>query len=210
MASIIDSRMLAKTSSLSAAVMNVISPLDVVGVLNRNRISFVLLGAYGLASWMKKPRSTEDVDVMVAARQHKKAVRLLLAAFASLEADEHHVVTRLRDKETKDVAIDVMQPNQQLFRVVFKHTKDIDFSGQRCRIPTLEMALAMKFAAMISLHRRDADKHQDAHDFIRIVDVNPDINFDKLTLLGDLVYPGGGAEIVAKVQQVRAGEKLLL
>jgi hypothetical protein len=50
----------------------------------------------------------------------------------------------------------------------------------------------------------------DASDFIRIVNVNPDIDLAKLEELGDLVYPGGGKEIVEKVRQVRAGQKLVL
>jgi hypothetical protein len=50
----------------------------------------------------------------------------------------------------------------------------------------------------------------DAHDFIQIVDVNPDIDLETLAQLGELFYPGGGKEIVEKVRQVRAGEKLNL
>ena len=72
------------------------------------------------------------------------------------------------------------------------------------------MALAMKFSAMISLTRSDYKKHFDAGDFIRIVKANPDIDLEKLHMLGQLVYNGGGAEIVEKVKQVRAGEKLKL
>jgi hypothetical protein len=191
--------------------MKAISPLEVIAVLNRNRISFVLVGAYGLAGWTKKPRATEDVDVLVAARQHPKAVRELLSAFPHLEADEQEVVTRLRDRETKDVAIDVMKPNQ-LYRAAFKrgHTERVRSEGQEYRIPSLEMALAMKFAPMISLVRADPKKYMDAHDFIQIIQVNPDIDLDKLAELGELVYSGGGKEILELVRRVRAGERLQL
>jgi hypothetical protein len=72
------------------------------------------------------------------------------------------------------------------------------------------MALAMKFAPMISLTREDKKKHQDAHDFIQMVEVNPDIDLEQLAGLGELVYPGGGKELVEKVRQVRAGESLKL
>lgn len=89
-----NARMLAKASALSGIqIMDVIAPFDVISVLNHNQISFVLVGAYGLATWIKKPRSTEDVDIMVATKHHKKAVRALLGVFPHLEADEHHVVT---------------------------------------------------------------------------------------------------------------------
>jgi hypothetical protein len=206
----IHSRSLEKAALLSGfQVMKAISPLDVIAVLNNNRISFVLVGAYGLAGWTKKPRATEDVDVIVAPRQHKKAVRELLATFPHLEADEQEVVTRLRDRETRDVAIDVIKPNQ-LYRSAFKpgHTERVRSGSQEYRVPSLEMALAMKFAPMISLVRADPDKLQDAADFSRIVLANLEIDLDKLAELGDLVYSGDGKEILELVRRVRAGEKL--
>jgi hypothetical protein len=202
---------LAKAAQLTGFQMEkAISPGEVVTILNKAGISFVLVGAYGLVGWMKEPRATEDVDVVVAAKHHKKAVSLLVEAFPQLEADDREVVTRLRHRETKEVAIDVMKPNQELYRVVFKHTHKVTFGRQAFRVPSLEMALAMKFAPMISLYRADADKYQDAHDFIRMVLANSDIDLARLTELGDLLYSGGGKELVEKVGQVRRGERLNL
>ena len=202
---------LAKSTSLSGFSMeNAISPLEVIAVLNRSGISFILVGAHGLGGWRKRARATEDVDVIVALRQHKKAVKALLAAFTHLTPEELPVVTRLRDRQTQEVAIDVMKPNQELFREAFKHTHTVQAKGQTYRIPSLEMALAMKFAPMISLNRKNKDKLLDAHDFMYMVDANPDIDLERLAELGELVYPGGGKEIVDKVDQVRRGEALKL
>ncbi len=207
----IHARSLAKSTFLSGYYMpKQIAPLDVIRVLNAAGVRFMLVGAHGLGGWLRKPRATEDVDVLVGYRQEKKAARALLTAFPHLQADEHEVVIRLRDPETGDVVIDVMKPNQQLFREGLKNTHTVESEGVVYKIPSLEMALAMKFAPMISLNRADKDKLQDAHDFMYMIDSNPDINLEKLTELGDLVYPGGGAEIVEKVRQVRAGEKLKL
>ena len=75
------------------------------------------------------------------------------------------------------------------------------------RVPTLEMALACKFAPMISLMRVDEKKYEDAADFIAIVKTNDDIDLEKL---GDIVYNGGGQEILELVRRIRAGEKLEL
>ncbi|MBM4067446.1 MAG: hypothetical protein FJ271_00670 [Planctomycetes bacterium] len=191
-------------------VMDAINPHDVIKVLNANGVSFVLVGAYGLVGWTKDPRATEDVDLVIAARHQKKAARHLLDEYPHLEAKDHEVVTRLADRESGDVAIDLMKPNQPLYREVFKHTHPISTAKQQYRVPCLEMALAMKFAAMISLTRSDEKKHMDAHDFIRMVRVNPEIDSDRLAALGELVYAGGGQEIAEKVRQVRAGETLRL
>ena len=68
-------RNLDKSAQLSSfQVEKAIPPLDVIRVLNHANIRFVLVGAYGLAGWRQEPRATEDVDVVVAARQVKKAV----------------------------------------------------------------------------------------------------------------------------------------
>lgn len=191
-------------------VENFISPLEVIRVLNAAKIRFMLIGAHGLGGWMQEPRATQDVDVLVMSKHHKKAVRLLTAAFVHLDCDDHEVVTRLRDKSSKKVLIDVVKPTQPIFREALKNAKRIKTKDEEYDIPSLEMALALKFAPMVSPNRADEKKYLDAHDFIRMVRVNPDIDLAKLTTLGELVYPGGGAEITEKVRQVRAGEKLQL
>jgi hypothetical protein len=72
------------------------------------------------------------------------------------------------------------------------------------------MALALKFALMISLNRANTDRLQDAHDFSAMVTNNAEIDLGKLAELGELVYSGGGKEIVEKVAQIRRGEMLTL
>jgi hypothetical protein len=185
-----------------------LSPLDVIGVLNREKISFVLVGAYGVVGYMSQARATEDVDVIVALKHVKKATRSLLKEFTYLEADDQEVVVRLRDQETKDVLIDLMKPTQPHLRAIFKNSIITELEKQRHRIPSCEMALTLKFAPMISLARVDRKKLIDASDFMDIVQKNPELDEAVLLELGDLVYPGGGKEIVEMVRKVRAGEKL--
>jgi hypothetical protein len=202
---------LATSSALSEYyVPNLITPLEVIRVLNAVRVRFMLLGVHGLGGWTREPRATKDVDVLVATRGHKKAVQALQAAFPDLQAEDHEVVTRFRDPETGTVIIDVMKPNQPLYRDALKHTHPVESGGQKYLVPSLEMGLAMKFSAMISLTRSDDKKHFDAGDFIRMVRANPAIDLENLHALGQLVYNGGGDEIVEMVRKVRAGEKLTL
>lgn len=116
----------------------------------------------------------------------------------------------MRDRETCEIAIDAMKPKQPLCRVALKHTRVVGAGKQAHKIPTIEIALAMKFAFMMNPDRQDLDKYQDAADFGRIVYANPEINSEKLAELGDLVYPEGGKGLLEKGRQVRAGEKLSL
>jgi hypothetical protein len=187
-----------------------ITPIQVIRLLNSARIRFMLVGAHGLGGWTGAPRATQEIDVIVAARSVRKAVRELLAAFPHLEEDDHPVVTRLRDRETKKVAIDVMKSNQDLMQAALKNTCEVESEGEKYYIPTLEMALALKFAAMVSLNREKDKKYMDASDFSKMAKVNPNIDFDKLAELGELVYSGGGAEIVIMVGQARRDETLTL
>ena len=202
---------IATSTALSALyVTGMVTPFEVISVLNAEGIDFMLIGAHAIVDWMPEARATKDVDVLVATRHHKKATCALLAAFPQLEADDMPVVTRLRDVQTRKILIDVVKQNEPLFRVALKHVRPATVEGQPYRIPSLEMALAMKFAPMVSPNREDVKKLLDAHDFIVMVRANPDIDLIKLAELGDFVYPGGGKEIVEKVRQARAGEKLML
>jgi len=200
-----------KSSKLSGVyVPHFIRPEDVIGILTAAKVSFTLVGAHGLGGWTGKPRATEDVDIVVVQRHVKKAVAALTAAFPNLDVDDQPAVVRLRDRQTGAVAIDVMKPNQAVIHAALKHTHTVRSGRLSYKVPSLEMALALKFAPMVSLNRADDDKHVDAADFIRVIRHNADIDLDKLATLGELVYPGGGKRIVEFVRRVRAGEQLIL
>jgi hypothetical protein len=203
---------LATSTALSGYyhVKGFISPIQVIRVLRAIGVKFMLVGAHGLGGWTGAPRATQDVDVLVGQRGYKKAIKALLAAFPHLEADDQEVVTRFRDPETGQVVIDVLKPNQPLYRVGLKHSHTIEVEGERYEVPSLEMALAMKFGPMVSPNRPTEKKYLDAHDFISMVKTNPDIDMEQLAVLGELVYPGGGKEIVQMVAQARAGGRLKL
>lgn len=59
-----------------------------------------------------------------------------------------------------------------------EHTHGVTAGRDRYKIPSLEMARAMKFAAMISLFRGDVEKMQDATDFLVVVPANAKVDLD--------------------------------
>src|SRR5260370_2985399 len=77
------------------------APLDIIRILNDAGVRFVLIGTHALGGWMNKPRTTHDVDVLVGARGHKKAVSALLKAFPALEPNVKDDGTQMRHVETK-------------------------------------------------------------------------------------------------------------
>jgi hypothetical protein len=205
-------RSLATSETLTRYYMpETILPPAVVKVLQAAKIPFVLVGAHGVFGWMgvNEARPTKDVDVIVPIRHHRKAVKVLLDAFPDLEAIEREVVTRLKRRGSEDILIDVMKPTE-LYRAAFKHTHTVSRGKLTFRVPSLEMALAMKFGPMVSLNLDEAKKHLDIHDFIKMVRANSRIDEKALVELGDMVYAEGGRELLELVRKVRAGEKFTL
>ncbi|MGH7192882.1 MAG: hypothetical protein ACREJM_05015, partial [Candidatus Saccharimonadales bacterium] len=151
--------------------------------------------------------ATRDVDVVVQKRHHTKAVRAIQAAWPQLVKKEFPVVTRFLDPANQEPVIDVMRPND-VYAESFKNCVRI---GKTHDVPNLELALAAKFAAMVSRNRDRAKKYFDAGDFSQIVLRNhADIDFDRLRQLGDAVYPAGGEELIRFVADVKAGNPLRL
>lgn len=186
--------------------VSMISPADVIPVLNEADVRFILMGNYGITGWRGDARATEDVDVLVRQRDHRKAVRAIHAAFPRLQEKDSAVVTRFLDPATGAPLIDLMKPNQPLFKVAFRQTVLVEESY---RIPNLELALACKFAAMVSPYRADEKKFLDAGDFTSIVKKNLSaIRLTRLRQLGERVYRGGGTELTQLVEDIKAGRRI--
>jgi hypothetical protein len=185
-----------------------VTPERVIEVLHGAGIRFVLMGTYGLGGWRSEPRATQDVDVLVRKKDIRKAVRALRGAYPELTVSDFPVVARFIDPATNKPVIDVMKPTQAVFQVVFRHTIAV---GDTHEIPDLEMALASKFAAMVSPNRDPAKKMIDAGDFIDVIRHNrADLDVRKLRRLAERVYSGGGTEIVRMLKDIDAGRTIQL
>jgi hypothetical protein len=183
-----------------------ITPGKVIRALNAAGVKFVLMGTYGVTGWRSEPRATQDVDVLVPKRDQRKALRTLREAFPKLLVKDTPVVTRFLDPATNRSVIDLMKPTQAVFQFVFRHTIPV---GDTHRIPNLEMALASKFAAMVSPNREQAKKLIDAGDFVDMVTHNRQgIDLRKLKRLASKVYPDGGAEIGRLIEDIDAGRQI--
>lgn len=182
-----------------------ITPLDVVKVLNKAKVGFVLMGTHGVGGYRDQARATEDVDILVRRVDLKKAISALGAAFPNLTCEDHTAVTRFLDPATGKPVIDLMKPVQPVFQMAFREAVKVgDY-----RIPNLEMALVSKFAAMTSPNRAYDKKLIDAGDFVNIVMTNQrKINRARLGRLADKVYPDGGKDIVQMVENIAAGKPI--
>jgi hypothetical protein len=183
-----------------------IGPTDVARVLNAAKLKYVIVGAHAANGYAGRPRATVDVDVVV--QFPKKAARAIAAAFRDLTMTDTPVVIRFTRPDGEE-AIDLMKPiGSPLWNRLLKIAVAVEVERTSVRIPPLEGVLAAKFAAMASPHRRHLDKQQDAVDFGRIVSVNEQIALALLEELGELVYAGGGKEVLKLVADARAGRRL--
>src|SRR5712691_4488518 len=101
-------------------VVNFIPPVDVIRVLNRAKIPFVLLGIHGLVGWLAEPRAAQSVEVLVSVRSQQKSNKTLEVHFPNLVPDKDS--TQLRDPETQKVLIVVRKANLPLLREALRHT----------------------------------------------------------------------------------------
>ena len=179
-----------------------ITPQPVIDVLVKAGVKkWVLMGLHGYVGYLADPRSTQDVDVMVAASERKKAVKAISAAWPKLIVRQCDVVVRFLDPNDLDhhgdpkPAIDIMQPWSKFQQTILKDFVKID-PATKHRIPRLEAALVAKYAAMVSMFRSLEKKEQDAVDFRRMVKANfENIKRAALRQLADEVWEGGADEI---------------
>jgi hypothetical protein len=185
-----------------------VEPKQLIRVLNRAGVKFVLMGAHVTNAWSRVARATRDVDVLVQKSHHRKAVQAIQKAFPTLIPEEHPVVTRFRDPADNQVAIDVMKPSHEIHKAALKHTVRVQGTHQ---VPILEMLLACKFAAMVSPNRPRDRAAQDAADFGLVVRHNKeDINRDRLARFGEIVYEGGGSGVLKLLDDFLAGRPIVV
>lgn len=180
-----------------------VTPERVIAALHEAGINGVLMGTHGINVYRDEARATQDVDVLVTKKDARKAVRVLERTFPYLEVVENAAVARFVDPVTQKVVIDVMKPASQAMHAVFRHTIAI---GTTHRIPSLEMALISKFAAMISPNRPAKKKAVDAGDFLNMAEGHlQKIDLSKLRRLADQICFGGADKIMQFINDAKAG-----
>jgi hypothetical protein len=191
----------------------VIELTDVLRTLRKKKIPFVLTGAHGIAGWTGRPRSTRDIDILVkSGRNHARAVNAIHELYPRLEIRKLRWLTAFFLPGETESVIDVTFPHRADNAATLETAIWVDERGLRYRVPSLEAALANKYGAMLTPTRDPIKRGQDGVDFASMVRHSLDpgrtpIDLHKLAVLGEMVWPGGGAaEIVRLVADVKAGK----
>lgn len=179
-----------------------ITPQDVIDVLTAAGVKkWVLMGLHGYVGYLPQPRATQDVGLLISHRDRKRAVTAVAEAWPDLVMQELEPVVRFKDPNdcfadgSLKPVIDLMLPWSHVNEAILKEFFVVDVETGHF-IPTVEAALASKYAAIISDFRDWEKKQQDAVDFRRIARANYDrVNRGDLRRLGDLIWQGGSQEL---------------
>ena len=194
-----------------------ITPQPVIDVLVKAGVKkWVLMGLHGYVGYLSDPRTTQDVDIMVAPSERKKAVKAIRAAWPTLLVQEYSEVVRFRDPNDLDLrgnpkpTIDIMNTWSEFQQTILKEFVVID-KVTKHRIPRLEAALVSKYAAMVSAMRGLEKKELDAVDFRRMVRANHErIDLASLRRLAAQVWEQGADEIERFLDIAMSNEQFVL
>jgi hypothetical protein len=192
-----------------------IKPQDVIDVLIAAGVKkWVLMGLHGYVGYLPQPRATQDVDVMIAFSDQKRAVKALREAWPALEVEALEPVVRFKDPNDCSAdgkpkpVIGLMLPWSRVYETILQEYVTVDEDTQHF-IPTVEAALAAKYAAIVSDSRDREKKDYDAGDFRRIARANYNLVRRKdLRRLGDLVWDRGGEELERFLEIAQRDEPL--
>ncbi len=178
-----------------------IGPVYVARALNRAKLKYVLVGMHAA-----KSRTMVDVDVIV--QTPEKASKAIAAAFGGLTMVDTPVVIRFKHTGSRAV-IRLLKPlGHPLWARLLDVATILKIRTTPVRVLSVEGILASRFLAIASPHRHRLDMREDGRDFARIVSGDKKLDLALLKDLGELVYAGGGRQILKLVSSARSGRRL--
>lgn len=190
-----------------------ITPRQVMDCLRSADVqNWLLMGLHGYVGYLPMPRATQDVDVMVPYTEKKRATEAIQNAWPTLQVIEVSQVVRFRDPEDVDgdgtprPVIDIMLPwGEYQETILAQHVVIDERTGDR--IPTIEAAIVLKYAAIISPHREIENREYDSGDLRRLVKANhSEIDHAVAEQLAGLVWEHGANDIRRFIERALAGQ----
>jgi len=198
----------------SQQVDDAVNPLEVAALFESQKVSYVLIGGHMLSYYTGTARATVDVDFIISGTDFERASQAINEAYAQFQPHNrvYHVTYDTKKPHVKDPErIDLVKDGFPLFKsVVKKYCVTLRSKKQVVKIPTIEAAIALKFAALISPHRGDENKPVDHADLLKLIRTQPKLDKKTLLVLGELIYLGGGKELVAMIDDIRHGKAISL
>ena len=197
----------------SQQVEDAVNPLE-VALFEKEKMTYVLIGGHMLSYYTGTARATVGVDFIIGWSDFERARKTIQKAYSQFKQNDkvYHITYDSKKSTVGDLErIDLVKDGFPLFRaVVEKYSVEIRKGNQAIKIPTIEAAIALKFAAAISPNRGDENKPVDNADLMRLIRSTLKLDQKALAALGDLVYKGGGKELASIVDDIRKGKAVSL
>ena len=172
---------------------------DIPGLpeLTASKIPFVVVGAVALNAYSKRPRNTQDIDILCDRPQDM--ADYLHQKYPALHMMANDVVIKFKeDPADDDGIIDIMIPYHQIFKSAMLDTHQVN----GVNIASIESLVALKFAAVMSDYRSRLQRGQDKHDIATLFSQNK-INEDKVREMLKILYPGAPGDFDALMVGLR-------
>jgi len=191
-----------------------VNPLEVAALFENENVSYVLIGGHMLSYYTGTARATVDVDFIISNADFEHAVKTIHTTYTQFKHHDrtHHVTYDSKKPRANDPErIDLVKDGFPLFKaVVHEYCVTVRTKKHVIKIPTIEAAIALKFAASISPNRSDENKPIDNADLLKLIRSTPALNDKALVALGELIYHGGGNELVTIIYDIRKGKAISL
>lgn len=195
-------------------INDAVNPLEVAALFEKENITYVLIGGHILSYYTGSARATVDVDFIISNECFSHATKTINDTYSQFKQHDHVFHVTYDSQQSKRIdpeRIDLVKDGFLLFReVVKKYSVSIRDTKHTIKIPTIEAAIALKFAASISPNRGDESKSVDNADLLRLVRSKSKLNNKTLSALGNMIYPNGGKELVAIVSDIQNGKPVNL
>jgi hypothetical protein len=192
---------------------DVVNPLEVAAIFEDQKFSYVLIGGHMLSFYTGIARATVDVDFIIGNADFARASKAINKSYQQFKETDrvYHVTYDTKKNVVDPERIDLIKDVFPLFREVVKqYSVTLREGKSTVKIPTIEAAIALKFAASISPNRGDENKPIDNADLLRLIKSTTKFDEKALLALGELVYTGGGKELVSVVNDMKSGKSVSL
>ena len=181
--------------------------LDLFDRLDREGVEWVLVGAQAINLYLRRPRATVDVDIVVRKKHLRKAKKVLQEACGAVEESEVHFKAEL-SPDPERLGVDMIKSTSH---ALFEEALDRRVQIEGVPAPCLEALLALKYLSIVSPWRSMPDKHQDISDLARaFLDNRPRIDRALFIELASRAYKNARPEAEKFIDAVENGKPITI
>ncbi len=181
--------------------------IDLINRLDDEDIDWVLVGAEAMNLYLKRPRATVDVDIVVRKKDFRKIEKVLREICVDLTETQVHW-SGLISRPPMLLELDVIKSTSH---VLFEATLDLKTIVDGVKAAPVECVLALKYLSSVSPWRPKGKKHIDIGDFIITFKDNAEqLNRDRLIHLASRAHANAGKEFLVFLDAVENDKPITL